>query len=158
MTLRLFILLKLGSISKLSPHLGPESAAIPMSKRLSSDDNRDRWSSSLWDRTFQVPTRRDHLRLTQEDHRLADDTSAPPWHRRLMFHHTNSCSSRNTNSSTECCFEVTVRKYVLEPSERRPTEQRVVSCRVVFRLISSWFISRIFSMKKHWFHHFAWII
>ena len=36
-----------------------------------------RCDSSFRDRTFQVPTRRDHLRLTQGDRRLADDTSAP---------------------------------------------------------------------------------
>ena len=50
-----------------------------MFKCLSSDDNRDRWSSSLRDRTLQAPTRRDRLRLTQGDRRLVDNTTAPPW-------------------------------------------------------------------------------
>ena len=35
---------------------------------------------SLRGRTFQAPTRRDRLRLTQGDCRLVDDTSAPPRH------------------------------------------------------------------------------
>ena len=34
-------------------------------------------TSSLRDGTFQAPTRRDRLRLTQGDRRLVDDTSAP---------------------------------------------------------------------------------
>ena len=54
----------------ISPQSGlrtSESAVILMSKRLSSDDNRDRRSSFLWDWTFQAPTRRGCLRLTQGD-------------------------------------------------------------------------------------------
>ena len=57
-----------------------QSAAMLMSKRLISDDYRDRWSSSLWERPFQAPTPRDRLRLTQGDRRLVDNTSAPPQH------------------------------------------------------------------------------
>ena len=64
-------------ISPLSGLRTSESAAIPMFKCLSSDDNRDRCSSSLRDRTFQAPTRRDRLRLTQGDCCLVEDTSAP---------------------------------------------------------------------------------
>ena len=71
-------------ISSLSGLRTSESAAIPMFKRLSSDDNRDRVSSFLQNRTFQAPTRRDLLRLTQGDYRLVDNTSAPPRHTLLQ--------------------------------------------------------------------------
>ena len=56
-----------------------------MFDRLSSDDNRDRWSSPLWERIFQAPTQRDSLRLTQGDRTLVDDTSAPPQHTLLQY-------------------------------------------------------------------------
>ena len=46
----------------------------------SSNDSRNRRSSSLQDRTLQAPSRRDLLRLTQADRCLVDDTSAPTRH------------------------------------------------------------------------------
>ena len=92
-------------ISPLSGLRTSASGSIPMLKRWSSDDNRDRWSSSLKVRTFQASTRRDRLRLTQGDSTPGETANAylrrwlslhsqesfiffPYWSHHMSLHHS----------------------------------------------------------------------